>query len=295
VLGLVLGTALAGLRELLDRKLRDEDQAFAAFELPVIATVPKPERATRTVLLENDRELEEAYGTLAANVVFADRAVGGGAFLITSPRSGDGKTSAAFGLARALRTLGRQVIVVEADLHHPRFVEVWDLPQPGGLSSLLAGVGELEDELVYVDGGGPARRSDGKGGAGSLRVLPAGPVPPNPSAMLSRPTMGKVLQGCRELADFVLIDSAPVGLVHDPLTLVNHVDGVLVVARLDYTTRDAARQTRRLLTHMGAAVLGVVLTGAERITSYYGDPDARHYGRSQPKARAKPEKAAGRA
>ncbi len=109
--------------------------------------------------------------------------------------------------------------------------------------------------------------------------------------------MRKILEECRERADFVLIDAAPVGLVHDPLTLVSYVDGVIAVARLHHTTSDAARQLRRLLSQVGARILGVVVTGGERIPSYYGDPDARHYGRSRPTGKARdtaPEPAADR-
>jgi Mrp family chromosome partitioning ATPase len=101
--------------------------------------------------------------------------------------------------------------------------------------------------------------------------------------MLSRPVMGRILDECREYADVVLIDTAPVGLVHDPLTLVNHVDDVIVVSRLGYTTKDAARQTLQTLGQVRASVLGVVVAGGERIAGYYGDADSRHYGRPKGK------------
>jgi Mrp family chromosome partitioning ATPase len=71
--------------------------------------------------------------------------------------------------------------------------------------------------------------------------------------------------------------------VHDPLTLVNHVDGILLVARLHWTTKDATRRTLRLLGQVSSRILGVVLTGGERTPGYYGDPDYRHYGRPKPK------------
>jgi len=95
--------------------------------------------------------------------------------------------------------------------------------------------------------------------------------------------MGSILHECRQLADVVLIDTAPVGLVHEPLTLVNHVDGVLLVSRLQWTKRDTVRRTMRLLRQVNAPVMGLVVTGGERQQGYYGDLDTRHYGRPQPK------------
>ncbi len=283
-LGLVLAVFVALILEFADRRLKDEEEAQAVFELPLLATIPRPSRGSGKVILDGDRDLEEAYGTLAANVVFSIRSRELGALMITSARAEDGKTSVALGLARALKTLGQRVIVVEADLHHPRFVQTFDIEQRGGLSSLLAEVGTLEDELVALDAysGNRATKAGSHNGA-SVSILSAGPVPPNPSAMLARPVMGSILDECRQLADLVLIDTAPVGLVHEPLTLANHVDGVLLVSRLQWTKQDAARRTMRLLRQVNAPVMGLVLTGGERQQGYYGDLDTRHYGRPQPK------------
>ncbi len=283
-LGLVLAVFVALILEFADRRLKDEEEAQAVFELPLLATIPRPSRGSGKVILDGDRDLEEAYGTLAANVVFSIRSRELGALMITSARAEDGKTSVTLGLARALKTLGQRVIVVEADLHHPRFVQTFDIEQRGGLSSLLAEVGTLEDELVALDAysGNRATKAGSHNGA-SVSILSAGPVPPNPSAMLARPVMGSILDECRQLADVVLIDTAPVGLVHDPLTLVNHVDGVLLVSRLQWTKQDAARRMMRLLRQVNAPVMGLVLTGGERQQGYYGDLDTRHYGRPQPK------------
>ena len=144
---------------------------------------------------------------------------------------------------------------------------------------MLAGVGRLEDGLVGLDVNGRNRDGDCQSGRAVFSILPAGPVPPNPGAMLSRPAMGRILEECRQRADVVLVDTAPVGLVHDPLTLLNHVDDVVLVAQLGHTTRDAARRTLRTLNQVRASVLGVVLVGGERVVGYYGDADSRHYGR----------------
>jgi len=283
-LGLVVAVFVALILEFADRRLKDEEEAQAVFELPLLATIPRPSRGLGAVILDGDRDLEEAYGTLAANVVFSVRSRELGALMITSARAADGKTSVTLGLARALKTLGKRVIVVEADLHDPRFVQSFDLEQRGGLSSLLAEVGTLENELVALDAySGNRATKDGSHHGASVSILPAGPVPPNPSAMLARPVMGSILHECRQLADVVLIDTAPVGLVHEPLTLVNHVDGVLLVSRLQWTKQDAARRTMRLLRQVNAPVMGLVVTGGERQQGYYGDLNTRHYGRPQPK------------
>ncbi|MDQ3719321.1 MAG: hypothetical protein M3350_00795, partial [Actinomycetota bacterium] len=240
-LGMALAVALALLLEFIDRRIRDEDEAQAVFQLPVLATIPRPSRGAGGSGVQGDQYQQEAYGTLAANVLFSNRGRELTALLITSPGSGDGKTSSVFGLARALTLLGQSVIAIEADLRHPRFVQICNLQQQGGLSSVLAGVGQLDDELVDVDAWTLGERSEeGRKRGAFFSVLPAGPVPPTASGMLSRPAMGDVMADCRRRADIVLVDSAPVGLVHDPITLVNVVDATILVSRLNWTTRDPA-------------------------------------------------------
>ncbi len=279
-LGMALAVGVALLLEFLDRRIRDEDEAQAVLKVPLLATIPRPPRDDHGTGVGGDKHQQEACGTLAANVLFSSRGRELDAVLITSPGAGDGKTSLVFGLARALTLLGQSVIAIEADLRHPRFVQVCNLQQQGGLSSVLAGVGRLDHELVDVDAWTLGERSeDGRKRGAFFSVLPAGPVPPTASGMLSRPAMREVVADCRRRADIVLIDSAPVGLVHDPITLVNVVDATILVSRLNWTTRDAARRALRLLSQVDAPLLGVALTGTARQGSYYGDSDYRHFGR----------------
>jgi Mrp family chromosome partitioning ATPase len=106
--------------------------------------------------------------------------------------------------------------------------------------------------------------------ARTFHVLPAGPVPPNPQALLARPMMTHVIEDARAMADVVLVDVPPLGTVNDPITLANLVDGVVLVAHVGRTTRDASRRTLRLLSNVDARMLGVVVTGAAPGEGYYG-------------------------
>jgi Mrp family chromosome partitioning ATPase len=95
-------------------------------------------------------------------------------------------------------------------------------------------------------------------------------VPPNPQALLARPMMTHVIEDARAMADVVLVDVPPLGAVNDPVTLANLVDGVVLVAHLGRTTRDASRRTLRLLSNIDARLLGIALTGAAPGEGYYG-------------------------
>ncbi len=152
--GLLVGFALAVIAvialEFADRRLKDEDEAQEIFELPLLARMPRPARGAPKSG-RGDRLRDEAYASLAANLLFLDRQRAGSVLLMTSPGAGDGKTTVTLGLARALALLGKSVIAVEADLRHPRFAERLRLEQGPGFSGVAGGAVDLADALVDVN------------------------------------------------------------------------------------------------------------------------------------------------
>ncbi len=97
---------------------------------------------------------------------------------------------------------------------------------------------------------------------GRLRLLPAGALPPNPSELLASRRMRDVLSEASEMADLVIIDTNPLLSVSDSLALLDVVSGVVVVARLNATTKDAVRRFQKTISNTSAIELGVVATGA---------------------------------
>jgi succinoglycan biosynthesis transport protein ExoP len=272
-LGLVLGMVAAGVLELLDRHVKDEDDVRLITSLPSLATIPPPRRAMRNRHLELGREQTESYRSLAANLRFFKLGREVKTLIITSPSPRDGKTSVTLFLAGALAELGQRVIAVECDLRRPRFAEYLDLPQSAGLSASLAGMVSWSEEVDEIDvsdwRAGPPRA---RGETTRFSVLPGGAPPPNPHALLSSSEMQELLVELHRSADVVLLDAPPLGTVADAVPLLPWVDGVALVVRLQHTTRDDLRKACNLLAELDAPVVGTVLTGGARppVDSYYG-------------------------
>lgn len=281
IVGLLAGFALAVmivvLLEFADRRLKDEDEAQEILELPLLARIPRPGRGGGDGLFRRDRVLEEAYASLAANLLFLDRETRGSALMITSPGAGDGKTTLSLGLARALSTLNKRVIAVEADLRQPRFAERLGLGPEHGFAGLAAGALGVDDALVEIDAT-TMQVSQGPGSGPSFAVLQAGPPLAAPQMVLSQPSTAEILGACRARADFVLVDAPPIGVVHDAITLANFVDTVILVARLNWTTKDVARESVRILRQLNLQVPGLALTGTDRSENYYHREAAVHRG-----------------
>jgi capsular exopolysaccharide synthesis family protein len=268
-LGLVLGAVIALVLEFADRRMKDESTVEEVLALPVLASIPPPPR--RGV---DDHLQREAYGLLAANVRLASTG-DSNVVMITSPSPGDGKTSVSLGMARALARLGARVILIEADMRRPSVARYTGLPQQGGgLSALLLnGERHLAHEIIWLDASTmrPVTLDALKDGL-SFAILTAGSAPPNPQRLLARPEMAAVVETARSLADVVIIDTPPIGTVNDSATLGRLVDSVIVVARLNQTTKDAARRALRQLRNITAEVTGVVVTDAPAVDqyAYYG-------------------------
>lgn len=281
ILGLIFGLCVALGLELFDRRLKDEVAVENFFGLPILGAIPRP---PRRVGILDDHAQQEAFGLLAANLrLSAPHASGrpvaversgtaSSVLMVTSPGPGDGKTSVTFGIARACARLGLRVILIEADLRRPSFGRFAEVAPSKGLTAVLDGAADLEDELVWLGAESMQPASGHVQDEGMLAVLPSGPLPVNPQLTLVQPAMRSLVETARSLADVVLIDTAPVGTVNDPVTMARLVNGVVLVARLNQTTKDAARRALRVLRNVEVPLIGVVVTdaAATEVYSYYG-------------------------
>ncbi|MCW2968309.1 MAG: lipopolysaccharide biosynthesis protein [Solirubrobacteraceae bacterium] len=268
VAGLALGVGAALAMEMLEREVRDEEEVIRELGVPVLARVPD---LPRRMLNREERPMaipavREAYRTMQIQLdQLAGRAR---TIMVTSASMGDGKTSSAVNLAVALVGGGSRVILVDFDLRKPDIAERLHLEPRRNLVTLLAGRSSLEDILIATPDF-PA-----------LRVALADPEGLDSILLeaLAR-RLPSLLEEAAELADYVIVDTPPLGEVGDALRVVPLVDVVIVAARLDHTNRQGLRTVRELLGRAGRAPAGVVIIGGtheHRAYHVYG----RHKGRS---------------
>jgi capsular exopolysaccharide synthesis family protein len=260
-LGLFLGLIAAFVREHFDRKLRTREAVEERFGVPVIGQIPWIRAAKGETLVHETGPAGEAFRALRANLQYLGVARPLRTILVTSAAPGQGKTTVTANLAVAIGRSGASTIAVEADLRRPALATALGCgASASGLTGLLVGSAELEESVVDVT----ALLRDG-----AVSLLPSGPLPPNPSELLSSLQMTHVLERLSELYDHVLIDSPPLLLVADTLELARVVDGVVIVARRNEVTTDEAREVRDLVERLGMKLVGIVLTDVEPVASYY--------------------------
>lgn len=262
--GLGLAVAVALLLEKMDDSLRTKDQLARATDLPVLATIPTVASSLASlgrpsvVSLTTPRSpATEAYRTLRTAVQFLPLEEVT-MIQVTSPTAGDGKTTTLANLGVALARAGQQVALVCCDLRRPKLHEFFGMTNDIGFTSVLLGKVPLSAALQQVPD------------QDRLYVLASGPLPPNPSELLSSRRAREVLASLRAEAEIVLVDSPPVLPVSDAMIIAGLVDVTFIVSAADRTsTRDVTRAVEQLR-QVGAPLVGAILNGAGPESAYGG-------------------------
>jgi capsular exopolysaccharide synthesis family protein len=213
------------------------------------------------ITLTNPRSpASEAYRTLRTNLIFSSINEPLHTLVMTSPTPEEGKSTAVANLAVTLAQGGKKTLIVDCDLRRPRQHTLWGVEPEPGLTSMM-----LEETAAppLVDAG-----------VENLRLLPSGPLPPNPADLIGSPRMDAIVEQLKGEADFILFDAPPVIAVTDATLLAAKLDGVLMVIRAGGTRREHAEQARDLLERVNVRIVGAVLTNAQvdaRMGGYYGD------------------------
>ena len=291
MLGLVLGLGLAFVVETLDPRVRSADEIAELLDLPLLGRLPlqRGRRGKRlpTMLSEPDGHEAEAYRMLRTNLEFVNVDPDGQAIMITSAVGEEGKSTTIANLAIAYARAGKRVVLVDLDLRRPTIDQQFGLPTMPGVTEVLLGRATVEETIrsVSVELGAngrlpPRRRSRRRDAdparlsapaAGSLEILTAGAIPPNPGELVTSGALDALLERLRVQSDILLIDGPPMLLTGDTLTLSSKVDALIVAARANVFRRPMARELSRLLAASPAAKLGVVVTGtsSEVTQGYY--------------------------
>ena len=285
IIAILLAFGAVALAQGSDRKIREPSELEDLTGRPLLSAVPRSAFAD-----EADGAAEEAFQTLRASLTYfnIDRDIK--SVLITSPAQGDGKTTVATNLARAMARAGKDVILIDADLRRPQVASRLHVPGgAAGLGGVLVGETSLaqafeEPEVDTL--------------AGRLRVLPAGQPPPNPSELLASQRMRRLLDKLTEACDLVIVDSTPLLTVSDSLPLVEVVSGTVLIGRVNETSKDAVKRLQSVIANAGGTLLGSVATGTAASSSYggygygYRSPPASKNGASpaSPPARALDER-----
>jgi polysaccharide biosynthesis transport protein len=309
-LGLVLGLVLAFIQETLDTSIGTIEDVETYLDVPVLGVVPhidtraNMERlvAQRPALAEMDADalashallithfdpkspVAEAYRTLRTKIQFARLERMAKTIVVTSPTLQEGKTTTIVNLALTMAQNGQKTLLLGSNLRRPSIYRFFGIEREPGLSDILIGNAEWRDCIRTVADilMGRFEMEDimASPGLDNLHIIEAGPIPANPSELLSTPAMGQFLRAVREEYDVILIDTPPVLPVTDSTVVASQVDAVVLVYQAGKVGRLVLKRAKIHLESARARVLGVVLNDvqtevagyqyAHYYTHYYGE------------------------
>jgi succinoglycan biosynthesis transport protein ExoP len=268
VIGAALAIGAAFVLSYLDDSLHSPDEVREVMDLPTLGTVARiPGTINQSKLIANQPRspVAESYRVLRTNLQFStvDRRLC--SVMVSSAVPGEGKSLMSANLAVIMAQTGKRVILIDADLRRPNQHRIFGLSNNQGLSTALLGGDEQLKAALQ------------RGPVDNLQILPAGPIPPNPTELLGSRRMHELMASLCTQADFVILDSPPVTAVADASVLAAHADGTLLVVDAGRTRRGQAQRCRDALQAVGANVLGVIINHyATQKEYYYYAEDGAH-------------------
>ncbi len=278
--GLLLGLGMAFLVDYLDDSVKTKDDLGKVVpEKPVIGLIPlvegwRGDENPKLISIEEPQSAAaEAYRTLRTSIQFLALDQPVRTLHVTSPGPQEGKSTTLANLGVALARAGQRVIIVCCDLRRPRIHEFFGLSNETGFTSVLLGKVPMSAALQRV----PDQPR--------LSLMASGPLPPNPSELLSSKRTVEVLTSLQAECDIVLVDSPPVLPVTDALVLSGRVDATILVCVSGATTRKDAARAVELLGQVDAPLIGTVLNGVSAANTYgYGGQYYRYASEPDPRA-----------
>jgi len=226
IVGILVPGAIVYLRELLNNRIFTRADITDRTQTPIIAEIGHSAEALgESVVVHSSSRtiIAEQFRTLRTNLQFLLTSKEKKVILLTSSMSGEGKSFIALNLASTLALSNKRVLVMELDLRKPKISKMLGLDNGLGFSNHMIGQVDLNKIIV------PSGVNE------NLYVIPSGPIPPNPSELLMMPQVNKLFATLKEHFDYIVLDTAPLGLVTDAQLLSVHADASLYVIRQGYT------------------------------------------------------------
>ena len=261
VLGVGIPVGVIYLLELTKFKIEGRSDVEKLTNVPIVGDIPlTDEKQGAIAVFENQNNLmSETFRNIRTNLQFMlenDKKV----ILVTSTVSGEGKSFISANLAISLSLLGKKVIIVGLDIRKPGLNKVFNIPRKEvGITQYLANPEKNLMDLVQ-----PSDVSK------NLYILPGGTVPPNPTELLARDGLDKAIETLKKNFDYVILDTAPVGMVTDTLLIGRVADLSVYVCRADYTHKNEYTLINELAENNKLPKLCTVINGLDLKRRKYG-------------------------
>ena len=238
LIGLILPAIYLYLRAIFQTKFSTKEEVERMTRIPILGELCTHHSNSNIVVHEGDNSsISELFRLLRTNLQFMLTGKKDKVVLLTSSVSGEGKSFVSVNLAIALSLLKKRVLIIGLDIRNPRLSEYLNVSSLFGITTYLASEEVEIDQIIVPSNINPL-----------LDIITAGPVPPNPAELILSNRLDALFDELRNRYDYIIVDSAPVAMVSDTVSLMRIADAVIYVCRANYTQREYIRYCNNLVT-----------------------------------------------
>lgn len=266
IIGLGIPISIIYIRNLFRFRIEGRMDVEKLTTIPIIGDVPlaetKGNKAEGIAVRENDNDImAETFRSLRTNLLFMIGSPDQKVILVTSTTSGEGKTFVTSNLAVSLALLGKKVLLMGLDIRKPGLNNVFHLShKEKGITQFLSAPQSTDlHSLIQPSNVSP-----------NLSLLPGGPIPPNPTELLARQALQDAIHLLRKEYDYIVMDTAPIGMVTDTQIIARVADISIYVCRADYTHKNDYRLINELQDRHRLPNLCTVINGLDMKKKKYG-------------------------
>ena len=269
LLGLALPAVIILLKRLIFPVFKDQEELQRLTNVPILGEIAADtEKGTNPIVIGTNisTPIAELFRLLRNNIGFTRNGATKRVILVTSSISGEGKTFIATNLAMTYALTGKRVVVVGMDIRRPALAHRFHLSNQQGVTTFLSGQISDVKSLIHQSKESP-----------NLYIMPAGPIPPNPNELLLSDNMRRLMEQLRHDFDYVIIDSAPIGVISDSFLIMPHTDIQLFVTRAGYSTKSCLKVLHQAVKDNRFADPYIVLNGVDITSNSYSYRKYGHY------------------
>lgn len=260
LIGIAIPAAIIFLLEYLNDKVKSKDDIEKNTDAPILGEVGHASESGALVVTKNNRQfIAEQFRIIRSNMQYILPKVERPVLLVTSSFSGEGKSFISTNLGAVLAISGKKTVILEFDIRKPKIMEGLGLNERKGITNYIVGNLSLSEIIYPVPG------------QENLFVIPCGPVPPNPSEMLLDEKIAKLFALLKQQFEVIIIDTAPVGLVSDAITLGQQADAAMYIVRHNYTFKKQVQLIDEIYTGQKLPHLAIIINDIKTKAAGYGN------------------------
>ncbi|HEY4151077.1 MAG TPA: polysaccharide biosynthesis tyrosine autokinase, partial [Chitinophagaceae bacterium] len=267
LIGLAVPIGFIFLVEFLNDKVKTKADIERITNTPVLGEIGHAEESSALVVTQNNRGfIAEQFRIIRSNIQYILPKVDKPVMMVTSSFSGEGKSFISTNLGAVLAISGKKTVILEFDIRKPKIMEGLGLHERRGITNYIVSNISLNDIIYPVPG------------MDNLFVIPCGPVPPNPAEMLLDEKVKQLFELLKKQFDVVIIDTAPVGLVSDAVTLAQYANAAMYIVRHNYTYKKQVQLIDDLYTSHKLPNLAIIINDINSKGGYGGYYGYGNYG-----------------